>query len=91
MEATQLDKGAKKKVRNDRLFGTAISKESPESLRTVDLSPELIKQIEHFFVSYNRLAGKKFEMLGLCGPKKARKLVEEAARAFKLEKHKRRD
>ena len=48
---------------------------SLKSLGTVDQA--LIKEIEHFFVSYNETHGKKFKPLGCKGPHVARRSVED--------------
>jgi hypothetical protein len=39
------------------------------------LAPEIVKEIEHFFVSYNQEKGKKFKPIAHRGPKKAERLV----------------
>jgi inorganic pyrophosphatase len=45
-----------------------------------DVDRTLFKEIEHFFVSYNQERGKKFEVIGCRGPKKARSLVRKRTR-----------
>src|SRR5215208_2924264 len=47
------------------------------------------EQIEHFFVSYNQVKGKKFNPLGRFGPERARELVEEGMKQFRRSKGKR--
>jgi inorganic pyrophosphatase len=42
-----------------------------------DLDSQLVKEIEHFFVSYNAGRGKKFTPLSHGGPKKAERLVRK--------------
>ena len=74
IEAKQTEDG--KTERNDRLI--AVATESPghqkvKSLR--DLDPAVIKEIEHFFVSYNQEKGRKFKPISRPGPKKAERLV----------------
>lgn len=66
-------------TRNDRLVGLAIGKETPTSLESVDLDKRTLTEIENFFVSYNRLAGKKFKVLGKAGPKKALAKIRKCA------------
>ena len=46
------------------------------------LSQDIVDQIEHFFVSYNAIAGKEFKMLRLSGPAPAKRLIEKGARRF---------
>jgi inorganic pyrophosphatase len=43
-----------------------------------DLSQDLVAQIEHFFVSYNEIKGKQFEVKGQAGRKHALALVTAA-------------
>ena len=45
------------------------------------LNDHLIEEIEHFFVSYNAIAGKVFKPVGRFAAKRARELVEAAAKA----------
>ncbi|MBA3273505.1 MAG: hypothetical protein H0T11_06485 [Chthoniobacterales bacterium] len=40
-----------------------------------DLNEKLVDEIEHFFVSYNAVKGKRFKPLGRNGPERARELV----------------
>jgi inorganic pyrophosphatase len=51
-----------------------------------DLSPALLKEIEHFFISYNQERGKKFRPLGRFGPKQAEELVKKQKRRTKRRK-----
>jgi len=74
IEAEQTKDG--KKERNDRLIAVAERSATHgkiESLR--DLDRTLVKEIEHFFVFYNRERGKKFKPLGRFGPKRATRLI----------------
>ena len=84
MKAEQTENG--KSLRNDRLLAQAIPKESPCELEDIDLTKKLMEEIEYFFVSYNRIDGKKFKVLGQSGRKKARKLVEQAEKKYAQEK-----
>jgi inorganic pyrophosphatase len=65
------------KTRNDRLIGLAIGKQSPSSLDDVGLDKQTFSEIENFFISYNRLSGKKFKVLGKSGAKKALAVVSK--------------
>jgi inorganic pyrophosphatase len=79
IKAQQTKKG--KTERNDRLVAAAANSRTHESLETLaDLDSKLLEEIEHFFISYNVLKGKKFEPLGRFGPKRARELVQKGAR-----------
>ena len=65
--------------RNDRLLAVAANSAAHRSIRELsDLSPDLIAQIEHFFVSYNEIKGKRFEVKGRTGSKRALALVKRA-------------
>ena len=78
IEAEQIEKG--KKERNDRLLAVASNSAVHRSTRDVrDLSADLMHQIEHFFVSYNEMRGKKFTPTGRKGPQAARNIVTKAA------------
>jgi inorganic pyrophosphatase len=76
MKAEQTEDG--KKIRNDRLFAFALSKEAPTSLDTVEMNAKKLNEIEYFFKNYNKLEGKKFKALGKAGPKQAVQIVKKA-------------
>jgi len=76
----------KETTRNDRIIGLAIGKQTPTDMETVHLDIRMMQQIEYFFVSYNKLDGKKFKVLATEGPKKAKDLVRKAAKEFKKSK-----
>jgi inorganic pyrophosphatase len=81
IEAEQTDEEGGKAVRNDRLIAVAShSREHAdiESLKTI--SPHLLDEIEHFFVSYNQVRGKEFKPLGRHGAKRATKLMQRGQR-----------
>ncbi len=50
------------------------------------MSDNLIKEIEHFFVSYNTVKGKKFRPLGRAGAARALELLKEGERLHKSKK-----
>jgi len=82
IEAEQTEDG--KTIRNDRLIAVAANSNDYSDLRSLrDVNPRLIKEIQHFFVSYNQIRGKKFKPLGVFGPKRAMKLLEQSMKAFK--------
>jgi len=67
--------------RNDRLIGIASASRQYRSVQSLEqLSPDLIAEIEHFFISYNELAGKKFRPLSRAGADRAVKLIKSARR-----------
>jgi len=83
IKAEQTEDG--KTVRNDRLLGQALGKESSEYSKSIRIDDRLVKEIEHFFVSYNRLDGKKFRALGRLSPQAAREIIRRGAKKFRKE------
>jgi inorganic pyrophosphatase len=87
IEAEETQKG--KTERNDRLVAVSIASEDQAKLRKLgDLDPHLLKEIEHFFESYNRMGKKEFKCLGAFGPKRAQKLVDDAIKSFRKQSRK---
>jgi inorganic pyrophosphatase len=76
IEAEQTERDGKTE-RNDRLIAVAADSKLHENIKSInDLNELLITQIEHFFISYNEVKGKKFKQLGRFAAVKAKKLVE---------------
>ncbi len=69
-----------KMVRNDRIIGQAIPKETPTQLEEIKLTNKMISAIEFFFKAYNQAYGKKFRVLGKGSAKKAVELVKRAVK-----------
>jgi inorganic pyrophosphatase len=66
-------------VRNARLIAVAKGSTERGDLKHLkDLAPNLMEQIESFFMTYNALDGKEFEPRGVHGPKRADRLVQES-------------
>jgi inorganic pyrophosphatase len=85
IEAEQTEDG--KTERNDRLIAVAAKSELHAGVKSIsDLTPALLKEIEHFFISYNQERGKQFRPLGRFGPKKAEQLVNKQRRRSKRRK-----
>lgn len=81
IEAEQMEDG--KAERNDRLIAVAEDSYDHGDVRSLkDLNRHLLKEIEHFFVSYNRMEGKEFKPLGRRGPRQAEKLAQQGAERF---------
>jgi len=77
IEAEQTEDGETE--RNDRLLAVAANSAAHRSIRQLsDLSEDVVAQIEHFFVSYNEMKGKRFEAKRRAGSKRARALVMAA-------------
>src|SRR4051812_4491345 len=89
VEAEQTERDGET-TRNDRLIGVAADSRLHTRVRTLkDLGTTLLEEIEHFFVSYNQIKGKKFRPLTRSGPVRARELVEEGMKQFRRSKRKR--
>lgn len=70
--------------RNDRLVAIPCKTRTFANIRSIsDLDKHELKEIEQFFVTYNAQDGKKFELLGLHGPRRAQRLAENGMKAFK--------
>ncbi|MCU1233238.1 MAG: Inorganic diphosphatase [Candidatus Solibacter sp.] len=77
IEAEQTEDGETK--RNDRLIGVASVSRHYRSVQSLEqLNPNLLEEIEHFFISYSELSGKKFRPLSRAGADRALKLIESA-------------
>ena len=78
LEAEQTEKS--KTFRNDRLIARAVESFHFGQAETLsDLSKEILDQFENFFVTYNRLRGKKFRPLNRAGKEQAEKLIRKAS------------
>ena len=76
IEAEQTDAG--KTERNDRLISAAAESHTHASLKSLGkMDPTLIREIEHFFISYNKVRGKKFRPKGRGGPTTAKHLIKK--------------
>jgi inorganic pyrophosphatase len=86
IEAKQTERDGKT-ARNDRLIAIATHSQDDGDIRSLkDLNNKLVDEIEHFFVSYNQVRGKKFKPLGRFGPARAEKLVKDGMKAFTKER-----
>jgi len=66
-------------MRNDRLIAVASKSVAHDHIRSLgDLGDPLVKQIEHFFVSYNEAKGKKFVPLARSSADNARELIKDS-------------
>jgi inorganic pyrophosphatase len=81
LAANQTQEG--KTRRNDRLIGAAHESRAYRGVRTLrDVPAHLLKEIEHFFVSYNEERGRDFRLLGRYSRARAARLVQEGERRF---------
>jgi len=82
LEAEQTEDGETE--RNDRLI--AVCKESRQHRSVQSLSKleeRIVKEIEHFFVSYNEMRGREFKPLGWYGRRRAGKLIKEGRARYR--------
>src|SRR5690242_7764740 len=78
MEAEQTEQDGKRE-RNDRLIAVAAQSYEYSEIQSLDdLDQNVVKQIEHFFINYNKEKGKKFCVLQMRGPKQALKLLKKS-------------
>jgi len=78
MEAEQTEQDGKRE-RNDRLIAAAAQSYEYSEVQTLDdLDKHVLKQIEQFFINYNKERGKKFRVLQVRGPKQALKLLKKS-------------
>src|SRR3954447_16499854 len=72
------------KVRNDRIVGVANPSHTHSNLKDIrDLNQDLLREVDNFFVNYNKQAGKKFKVIGHCGPKEAIQMIRKAVKRKK--------
>lgn len=69
-------------VRNDRLIAVATRSHNHEEVRDLEqVSESLLREIEHFFESYNEIKGKRFRPIGREGAGRAEEIVRQGMRA----------
>ncbi len=79
IEAEQADDGGKP-YRNDRIVAIADGSTERGDLKSLkDFDPALIRQIETFFITYNRSEGKSFRIRRVRGRKVAERLIARAS------------
>lgn len=67
--------------RNDRLVAKVAQSHAYADVDSLDrLGGAFVEELKRFFVTYNDLKGKRFEVLGVGGPERACDLVAEAER-----------
>ena len=73
-----------KTERNDRLISVAAESHTHPSLKSLrKMDPTLIREIGEFFVSYNKVHGKKFKPKGHKGPATAKRLIKKQTKKRK--------
>lgn len=79
IEAEQTEKG--KTERNDRLLAVSAPSREYHSVESLEqLNPNLVREIEQFFISYNQMSGKTFKPIGRAGKERALERIREGMR-----------
>jgi inorganic pyrophosphatase len=82
LTARQTEKG--KAIRNDRLVAVPDTPTTRPRLQRLDqVDAELLREVEHFFASYNTFQGRQFEPLERLGPEDAEALLVQAIEKFR--------
>jgi inorganic pyrophosphatase len=82
IEAEQTERDGTRQ-RNDRLVAVPVNCRVCSEYRSIkDLNEHRLHEIEQFFVSYNRIKGKAFEVLGVHGPERAEELARRGMDQF---------
>lgn len=77
MEAEQTED--RKTERNDRLIAVPDQSRDYSDVKSLDdLNSNMLKEIEQFFITYNKERGKKFKVLRMRGPARALKMVKKS-------------
>jgi inorganic pyrophosphatase len=80
----------KKTIRNDRLLAVPITSANPALFRHIDDLPDAwVTEIEHFFISYNRIQGREYKPIKRGGPKEAEEALLTAERCYRREMNQR--
>ena len=81
LDAEQTEDG--QTLRNDRLLAALVTKYNPPAAESLDdLGKQRLAEIENFFISYNKMEGRKFKPIGRRGPGHALRLVEKSHKSF---------
>ena len=74
----------KQKERNDRIVAIEQANHSFADVNHIrDLGGKFVRELEEFFVNYHEHMGKKYRILGVKGPTKARRRIEDCIKAMR--------
>jgi inorganic pyrophosphatase len=77
----------RKLIRNDRLLATLETPVNKPAITRLDqVNGQQLKDIEHFFRSYNQAQGREFRITGRSGARQAQKMFRDAVRDFNATK-----
>jgi len=72
----------KKKERNDRIVAVEQENHSYAYVKRVDnLGKKFVRELEEFFVNYQRMLGKTYSIIAVKGPGEARRRIKDGKRA----------
>lgn|SRR5690242_3602686 len=84
ISADQTEKN--KTIRNDRLLAVPVTPANSALFSDIDELPDAwLKELEHFFISYNQIQGRKFTPINRGGPEEAEEALSKAERRYKRE------
>ncbi|MBV9341287.1 MAG: inorganic diphosphatase [Acidobacteria bacterium] len=70
-------RSGKRKERNDRIIAVHEDAHTWADIKDIsDLNEQFCRELQEFFVNYNRLSGRKYRVLGVKGCREAEKLVK---------------
>lgn len=76
-------KQGRRMIRNDRLLATIETPVNKPAVHNLDeLDPQQLRDVEHFFRSYNEAQRRQFNIAGRGGPQAAKKLLQRAMKQF---------
>lgn len=74
----------KKTERNDRVVAIEKQNHSWADIRHIDdLGKHFRQELEEFFVDYHKLSGEKYRVIGMKGPRAARKCIERGRKSVR--------
>ena len=74
----------KQKERNDRIVAIEQANHSFADINHIrDLGGKFVRELEEFFVNYHEHMGKRYRILGVKGPTKARRRIEDGIKAMR--------
>jgi inorganic pyrophosphatase len=80
LEAEQVEDG--KTIRNDRLIAVIETRYNPAEYHSLDeVNEQRLAEIEHFFMAYNEMEGRRFKPLARRSRKQGQRLLKEAGTA----------
>lgn len=80
--------GSDPEIRNDRLLAVPVTEANPAWAEDIgDIGEERLRDLEQFFVSYNRIHGRRFEPTGRGSAGDARATLDAACRRYRDRGH----